>query len=97
MVNALDEGVGNVTRALKDLNMWDNTVFIFYTDNGGHNQEVGASNWPLRGKKGTLWEGGMRANGFVTGGRVGRSGVTSNELMHVSDWFPTMVGLAKET
>ncbi|GFO13313.1 arylsulfatase b [Plakobranchus ocellatus] len=95
MVAALDEGVGNLTKALKSLDMWDNTVFIFSTDNGGQNFHGGASNWPLRGNKGSLWEGGMRANGFITGGRVERSGVISNELIHVSDWFPTLVGLAK--
>ena len=54
---ALDEGVGEVVAALTEKNMLDNTVIIFSSDNGGSSSE-GASNYPLRGQKGTYFQGG---------------------------------------
>ena len=48
MVQCLDDAVADVVKAYKDEGLWDNTVLIFTTDNGGI--EIG-NNFPLRGMK----------------------------------------------
>ncbi|GFO20381.1 arylsulfatase b-like [Plakobranchus ocellatus] len=102
MVAALDEGVANLTRTLKQEGMWDDTIIVFSTDNGG-SVPHGGNNFPLRGWKGSLWEGGMKGVGFLSGGFLTKSlrrkgqiapGQVNRELIHVTDWFPTLVKLA---
>ena len=98
MVAAMDEAALNVTVALQAAGMWKETLFIFSTDNGGPTNEM-ASNYPLHGGKGSLWEGGVRGIGFIAGGDLASFGFAglprvSRALMHVSDWNPTLCDLA---
>ena len=55
MVTVLDYVIGEIVDYLKSSKIWDNTIIIFSTDNGGPVQDA-ASNFPLRGSKATLWE-----------------------------------------
>ena len=66
---------------------------IVSTDNGGI-PSSGGYNWPLRGHKDSLWEGGVRGVGFVHGKMLQRTGVKCKELLHVTDWYPTLLYLA---
>ena len=52
--------------ALKDGGLWENTLVIFSSDNGGPADH--ANNWPLRGSKGSDFEGGVRVAAFLSGG-----------------------------
>ena len=58
-VTALDEGVAAVTKTLREEGMFDNTLLIFLSDNGGATTNA-SDNGPWRGMKGSKWEGGHR-------------------------------------
>jgi len=92
MVTAMDDAVGNITEALKDHDLYDNTVIVFFSDNGGLIQ-YGANNWPLRGQKSTLFEGGTRTPAFIHSPRYFSPRVEQG-MMHVTDWFPTLLSSA---
>merc|ERR1712166_172572 len=96
MLGAVDEAVSNLTSALQAKGMLDNTVLLVTTDNGApytHFNEAAMSNYPLRGGKGSLWEGGIRAAGFLWGKGI-PAGVNNTKLFHAADWLPTLVALA---
>lgn len=90
MMLALDEGIKNVTTTLEMKGFLDNTVIIFSTDNGGQTAE-GSSNWPLRGNKATLFEGGVRGFSFIWGKMLPKSNYDNTGMMHITDWYRTIV------
>ena len=60
MLSAMDDAVGNVLDTLTELNLTENTLVMFYSDNGGIPPLNASLNHPFRGMKGTLYEGGIR-------------------------------------
>lgn len=99
MIGDVDIWVGKLVEALKAKDMYDNTLMVFTSDNGGtadDADEVGGNNYPLRGGKHTVWQGGMQTTSFVSGGLLPSklSGSTHNGSFHVVDWYPTFCHLA---
>ena len=64
MLSAMDDGIGRTIAALRAANLEENTLIIFFSDNGGPTMEGttvnGSRNTPLKGSKRQTWEGGIR-------------------------------------
>ncbi|XP_070532642.1 arylsulfatase B-like [Ptychodera flava] len=95
MITAMDDGIAKVMNALRRHELWDNTLIVFSTDNGApQNERFEGNNWPLRGTKGSLFEGGTRAVGFIHGSMLEKTGYVNNQLIHAVDWYPTLSTVA---
>lgn len=93
MMTHLDISVGAIVQALAHQNMLNNSIIIFSTDNGGPAEGFNlnaASNWPLRGVKNTLWEGGVRGAALLFSPLLSQKNRVSNQTMHIADWLPTL-------
>ena len=88
MVKALDDGVGEIVRALDETGQRDNTIFIFTSDNGG---ERYAFLWPFVGEKGDLEEGGIRVPFIIRWPEVLNRGMSSEEISTTMDWTATLL------
>ncbi len=80
MVEAMDTGIGKVLTTLDRLNLTENTIVVFTSDNGGVSAGDGkaTSNLPLRGGKGRQWEGGIREPYYIRWPGVVKSGSRSS-------------------
>lgn len=95
MLQHLDDGVGDVVAKLKQEGLFENTLLFFLTDNGG-SKAMGAVNTPLRGFKGSLYEGGIRTPFIVSWPARFAGGRTIDEPVISLDILPTALDAVGE-
>ena len=87
---SVDDAIDKVIVKLKESGMYNNSVILVTTDNGGG---PWCSNSPLKGTKETMYEGGIRGASFLLSPLLTNSG-QSEQLIHLVDWLPTFLNLA---
>ncbi|KAH8421017.1 hypothetical protein KR222_003996, partial [Zaprionus bogoriensis] len=98
LVSEMDTSVGRIVEQLQKRGMLENSIIVFSTDNGGPTDGFNsnfASNYPLRGTKNTLWEGGVRGAGLIWSPRLTPLRPhLAEQTMHIADWLPTLLEAA---
>jgi len=92
MIESLDSGVGRIMDKLDELSLTNNTVVVFYSDNGGVKGITSMA--PLRGGKGMLYEGGVRVPLVVRWPGVVAAGRKCHEPVIGIDFYPTLLDIA---
>ncbi len=94
MIKSLDESVGQLMDAVKRLNIEENTIIVFTSDNGHYRTESNIFTKPYAGQKGLTLEGGIRVPYiFKWKGHIPAETVSKEPIIHV-DIYPTLLGLA---
>jgi uncharacterized sulfatase len=100
MIENLDTSIGRILDKLDELNLRNNTIVVFTSDNGGLRKiytgvgEVISTNAPLRDEKGTLYEGGIRVPMIVRWPGVVTPGSVCHEPTTTADLLPTFREMA---
>lgn len=100
MIEHVDRSVGRLMDTLDELGLAENTVVVFYSDNGGLHQmytgegPIVTSNAPLRGEKGTVYEGGIREPLIIRWPGNIASGSECDTPVSSVDFYPTFLELA---
>ena len=87
MIESVDEGVGRLVKRLDELSLTDSTAIVFFSDNGGYGPAT--SMHPLKGYKGTYYEGGIREPFFVKWPAMVQPGTRCDTPIIGVDLFPT--------
>ncbi|MEM8734338.1 MAG: sulfatase-like hydrolase/transferase [Planctomycetota bacterium] len=93
MLTDLDRGVGKIVDTLDSLNLRENTLIVFLSDNGGPTRELTSSNAPLRDGKGSMYEGGLRIPFIMNWSKAVRVGVCE-QVVSSLDLYPTLCRVA---
>jgi len=93
MVHRLDVNIGRMINELKKQQIYENTVVVFLSDNGGPDTNNGSINAPYNGRKGILLEGGIRVPFVMSYPAKLKKGVYNNAITSL-DLTPTFVALA---
>jgi len=101
MIYSVDENIGKLLKELEDLEIDDNTIILFTSDNGGLSTSEGSPtcNFPLRAGKGWLYEGGIRVPLIIKMPDIRKPGSIVKTAVSSIDYFATiseMTGSAEE-
>ncbi|MCG2643830.1 arylsulfatase [Bradyrhizobium sp. CCBAU 11434] len=92
-----DAVVGNILKALDDLGIANDTIVLYTTDNGPHqNSWPDAGTTPFRSEKNTNWEGAFRVPCMIRWPGHIQPGSVSNDIVSGLDWMPTLLAAAGE-
>jgi arylsulfatase A-like enzyme len=90
-----DNTVGKLLKAVDDLNIANDTIVLYSTDNGPHeNSWPDGAMSPFRSEKATNWEGAFRVPCMIRWPGHIKPGEVSNEIISGLDWFPTLLAAA---
>ncbi|MHC4566142.1 MAG: sulfatase family protein [Planctomycetota bacterium] len=97
-ITAMDEQIGRLRAELRTLGVADNTMLWFCSDNGpegkdGKSGRSRGSAGPFRGRKRSLFEGGVRVPGLLEWPARAKAGRTTDVPCSTSDYFPTVLGV----
>tara|TARA_B100000945_G_C20384375_1_gene598900 strand:- start:173 stop:1582 length:1410 start_codon:yes stop_codon:yes gene_type:complete len=95
MVSSMDDGIGLILDKLEEKNISDNTIVIFFSDNGGVEWYNFSDNGPLRGIKGDFFEGGIRVPFAMQWPKKIRAGIKYDRPIIALDIFATVASAAK--
>jgi arylsulfatase A-like enzyme len=94
MVVGMDDAVGRILKQLRDDGLEERTLIFFLSDNGGPPEDNASSNAPLRGRKGQMWEGGIRVPFLAQWKGVLPAGKTYARPVSSLDILPTALAAA---
>ena len=98
MIGRLDRDVGRITALLKELNLHEDTLVIFASDNGaGHPHEFFQSSGPLRGRKRDMYEGGIRSPSIARWPGKIQAGAVCEQVWAFWDLMPTLAELTGQS
>ena len=101
MISRLDRDVGRIVSLVRELGLEENTLFVVSSDNGPAYDAIGGTDadffnsaGPLRGKKGSLYEGGFRVPTIARWKGKIPAGATRDRVSGFEDWLPTLLDIA---
>lgn len=101
MITRLDKEIGRIMDLVHELNLDERTIFVFTSDNGPLYDQLGGTDCDffesagkLRGRKGSLYEGGFRVPVIVSWKGKIAAGAISDRVCGFEDWMPTLLELA---
>lgn len=90
--------IGTLLKSLDDMGIADNTIVVYTTDNGPHqNTWPDAGTTPFRSEKNTNWEGAYRVPAMIRWPGKIEAGTVANDIFSGLDWFPTLMAAVGKT